>query len=159
MICERTFVLYNNNWETKGDKAKSFQPSIQTRHGTQGETRGDKAKSSQHSTQTCHGRERATKERQSKVTPAQHPDTPKETWGDKGRQSKVSLSPASRHADGRRGETKGDKAKSSQPSIQTRHRRQGRQRAGIILAQHRFYARIEPPHSKTVWGIQIVIAS
>ena len=166
-------------WETRGDKAKPSQPSIQTCHGRQGERK-----------KTRHGRQGETKERQSKVIPAQHPDTPMETRGDKamssqpsiqschgskgkqretkqnplrpafthaientGRQGETKqnhlsrvcrhamgdrggqretkqnhLSPASRHATGdkaRQREPKGDKAKSSQPSVQTCHGRQG----------------------------------
>ena len=52
------------HWETRGDKGRQGETeqsdpkhSIQTRHGRQGETKGDKAKSSQPSIQTCHGRE------------------------------------------------------------------------------------------------------
>ena len=112
----------NGDTGTKGDKAKSSQPSVQTRHGRQGETKGDKAKSSQPSIQTCHGRQGGQREtkrdkgRQSKIISAQHPDTPWETKGDH-------RSLASRHAMGdkeRQGETK-----QSGPSPASRHGRQG----------------------------------
>ena len=106
--------------ETKGDKAKSFQPSIQTRHGTKGDKgRQSKVISAQHPDMPWE--RTGDKERQSKVTPAQHPDTPWETRGDKAKSSQPSIQTRR----GRRGETKGDKAKSSQPSIQACHGRQG----------------------------------
>ena len=93
-------------WETRGtkaDKAKSSQPSIQTRHGRQGGAR-----------------------RQNKVISAQHPDLPWETRGDKERRDKAKSSlPSIQTCHGKQGVTKGDKAKSSQPSIQTRRGRQG----------------------------------
>ena len=194
------------------------QPSIQTRHGRQGETKqnhlspasrhamGDKERQSKvipapHPDTPW--KTKRNKWRQSKVISAQHPDTPWETRADKGRQSSII---SAQHPD-MPWETRGDKerqskvipaqhpdtpwetrAKSSQPSIQTCHGRQGetkqsdhlspasrhamgdkgrqretkqnhlspasrqRQRAGIILAQHRFYTRVENPSQQSCLG-------
>ena len=103
---------------------------------------------------------------------AQHPDTPWEgrrrktkqnhlspvsrhAMGDKGRQRETKQdhpSPASRHAmgdKGRQGETR--QSDLSPASRQTRGDK-GRQRAEIILAQHRFYARIENPSQQSCLG-------
>ena len=112
----------------KRDKGRQSKV-ILTCHGRQGETKGDKAKSSQPSIRGRQGEAKRDKGKQSKIISAQPPDTPWETKGDKPwetrrdkeRQSKA-IPP--QHPDTPR-ETKGGKAKSSQPSVQTRHGRQG----------------------------------
>ena len=143
------------NLGDNGDKWTS-QPSIQTRHGRKRETKQSQGR-----------------QRQSKIISAQHPDTPWETKGDEGRQSKSSgpsiqtchgrqkktkqnhLSAASRHAMGDNGRQR--KTKQNHLSPASRHAMRdkgdkGRQRAGIILAQHRFLQELRTPHRKAVWG-------
>ena len=100
------------------------------------ETRGDKGRqskiiSAQHPDMSWETR--GDKGRQSKIISAQHPDMPWETGGDKGRQSKII---SAQHPD-TPWETRGGN---------------GRQKAGIILAQHRFYARIENPSQQSCLG-------
>ena len=128
-------------WETKGEKQNHLSPA--SRHAM-----GDKG-------------------RHSKIISAQRPDMPWETRGEKGgqRETKGNKAKQTRHADERR------HSKSSEPSSQTCHGRQretkqnhrsppsrhavgdtGRQRAGIILSQHRFYARIESPSQQSCLG-------
>ena len=186
--------------QTKGDKAKSSQPSIQT-----GETKGDKAKSSQPTIHTRHDREGETKGGKAKSshpasrhamrdkgrrgeTKQNHSPASRHAMGDKEwqREKKQHLSPGSRHAmgdkgrqretkqnqstrgdkkwsqpsiqtrHGRQGETKGDKAKSSQPSIQTRRGRQGRESSwpSIVSMQE-----LRTPHSKAVWWKRLCFRS
>ena len=116
-------------WETKGDKAKS-QPSIQTHHGRQGETKGDKANHLSQASRHAMG-DLGDKGRQSKIIPAQHPDMPWETKGDKAETKQNHLSPASRPW-----ETRGDKGReSSWPGIASR-----------------FCARIENPSQESCLG-------
>ena len=122
-------------------------PSIQTRHGRQGETKGDKAKSSQPSIQTCHGRQG-----EPKGISAQHPDMPWETRGAEG-----NLSPASRHAMGDNGRQRKKKQNHLSPASRHAMGDKGRQRAGIILAQHHFYARIESPSPQSCLGKNLPI--
>ena len=103
--------------ETKGDKAKSFQPSIQTCHGRQGETKRDKGRqikiiSAQHPNSPWRQREtkqshlspasrpwetRGDKERQSNIISAQHPDMPWDTRRDKWRRRETTQNHLPQH--------------------------------------------------------------
>ena len=155
--------------ETRGDKAKSSQPSIRRRRGTK---QNHPSPTSRHTM--------GDKGKQRKIISAQHPES-RHSTEDKGDQAKQGetkqnhLSPPSRHAIARHAmgnKGRQGKAKSFQPSIQTRHEwamgnkeRQskiisaqhpdtdkGRREETIILAQHRFYARIENPSQQSWLG-------
>ena len=85
---------------------------------------------------------------------------PWETKGDKGRQNHLSPASTSRHAMGDKGRQGGDKAKSSQPSIQTCHGRQGETRGDkgreSSWPSINSMQELRTPHSKAVWGVTIL---
>ena len=120
-------------WETKGEtKQSDLSPASKHAIGDkEDEGRQSKIISAHHPDMPWETR--GDKGRKSNIISAQHPDMPWETRGDKGRQSNII---SAQHPD-MPWETKGDK---------------GRQWAGIILAQHRFYARIENPSQQGCLG-------
>ena len=159
-------TCHGRQMETRGDKERQRTAQHPDFHGRQRETRGDKERqrTAQHPDMPRDkGRQGETK--QSHLS--QHPDTPWETRGDKGTQSQIISAQhpdmpwetrgwetrgsegiqskifSAQHPDmpweprGQR-ETGQDKAKSSQPSIQTRHGRQGETKGGNHLGPASF---------------------